>query len=58
MSDNLYKFHWRGSPPSEGRGDSPADAMNKLGYGQGAVAALDYWEFIPENQIVKELIEL
>jgi len=43
---NLYRFHWRGGPPSEGQGDSPADAMNKLGYGQGAVAALDYWEKI------------
>ncbi len=44
---NLYKFHWRSGGVSEGRGETPADAMNKLGYGQGAVAALDYWELVP-----------
>ncbi len=43
---NTYRFHWRSGPPSEGQGYGPADAMTNLGYGQGAVAALDYWEQI------------
>lgn len=43
---NLYRFHWRAGPPNEGYGDTPEDAMNRLGYGQGAIAALDYWELV------------
>lgn len=46
-----YRFHWLGSDRKveEGEGTSPADALNKLGYGGGAVAALDYWEEVVEG---------
>jgi hypothetical protein len=39
-----YVFHWRHGEPETLRGRSPADALNRAGYGRGAVAALDYYE--------------
>jgi len=41
---NKYKFHWLDGKVDESTGDSPADALSRLGYSQGAVAALDYYE--------------
>lgn len=41
---NLYRFHWRDGTRNEGYGTDAADAFTKLGFGQGAVPALDYWE--------------
>ena len=41
---NWYVFHWRDGERSEGEGETPEDAFTKLGYGAGAVKALDYWE--------------
>ena len=43
---NLYRFHWRDGVIDEGRGSDPADALTKLGFGAGAIAALDYWELV------------
>ena len=41
---NTYTFFWRGSPkPEILRGNDPAHALNRAGYGQGAVAALDFY---------------
>lgn len=45
---NLYRFHWSSGKTTENRGNDPADALTKLGYGAGAVGALDYWELVPE----------
>ncbi len=45
---NKYKFHWQGGRIDDGAGDSPADALSRLGYGQGALAALDYYETFGE----------
>lgn len=42
-----YRFHWRDGKQQDGEGRSPADALSRLGYGNGALAALDYWETIP-----------
>lgn len=39
-----YKFHWRGGDVSEGDGETVSEAFTRLGYGAGAVAALDYYE--------------
>lgn len=48
-TEKLYRFHWRSdSKPSEGRGHDAADAFTRLGYGAGAVAALDYYEVVDE----------
>lgn len=41
-----YRFHWIDKKVQEFEGDNPADALNKAGYGQGALRALDYWEII------------
>lgn len=45
----LYRFHWRSGKPSEMRSAiGPEDAFTRLGYGAGAVGALDYWERVKE----------
>lgn len=42
---NEYIFHWRDGTTSTGKGETPEQALNHdLGYGYGAVSALDYWE--------------
>lgn len=45
--ETMYIFHWLGGKTSEGPGTSPEDAFSRLGYGGGAVRALDYWEAKP-----------
>lgn len=35
--ERLYRFHWRCGTVQEARGRSPAHALNRLGYGGGAV---------------------
>lgn len=54
--DKLFRFHWRGTSmtPSEGYGRDAADAFNRLGYGGGALAALDYYEHIKPQRKKKE----
>lgn len=47
MSDIVelqFKFYWLDGSTNEGPGDSPVDALNKLGFGSGALKALDYWK--------------
>lgn len=39
-----YRFHWRDGTANEGAGLDASDALNKLGFGIGALAALDWWE--------------
>jgi hypothetical protein len=41
---NTYIFHWRDGKDETLIGDTAADALNRAGYGRGAVAALDYYE--------------
>lgn len=44
-----YKFHWVSGPPDTCKGNDAADALMRLDYGGGAVAALaalDFWEEI------------
>jgi hypothetical protein len=48
--ERLFRFHWRSGKPSEGRGRDVADAFSRLGYGAGAVRALDYYEIVSEVQ--------
>jgi hypothetical protein len=40
----LFKFHWLDGKTDEGYGLTVADAFTKLGYGNGAMGALDYYE--------------
>jgi hypothetical protein len=46
--DNMYRFHWRDGTTNDGIGRDAADALNRLGFGRGAVAALDYYETIED----------
>ena len=41
---NKYRFHWLSGDISEASGKTPAEAFTHLGYGNGALRALDYWE--------------
>lgn len=51
--DRLFRFHWLtkkadGTPQvDEGHGRDVADAFSRLGYGGGAMRALDYFEEVP-----------
>lgn len=45
-SDALFRFHWLDGRISEGRGRDAAEAINRLGFGRGALRALDYWELV------------
>ena len=42
-----FRFHWRDGIAHVGSGTDPAAALTQLGFGQGALAALDYWEELP-----------
>ena len=41
-----FKFYWRDGVVHEGEGYDVADAFRRLGFGGGALAALDWWEEI------------
>jgi hypothetical protein len=45
----LYRFHWPDNVTSEGRGSDVDDALQRLGYGAKAKAALDYFEIVEET---------
>lgn len=50
--DVLHRFHWlpEGSGKTdEGYGRDVADAFSRLGYGGGAIRALDWWEVVPAD---------
>jgi hypothetical protein len=48
--DKLFRFHWRGTSRDveDGYGRDVSDAFGRLGYGGGAMGALDYWEEVQE----------
>jgi len=56
---NLYKFHWADGTVDVMASETPEAAFNKLGYGAGAMRALDYYETfeVPkeENKITRAL---
>lgn len=39
-----YIFHWKDGTTDTLDGDAPVDALNKAGFGPGALAALDFYE--------------
>lgn len=39
-----FKFFWIGGKTETSKGDDMVDAFRRLGYGMGAVKALDYWK--------------
>ena len=55
MKTKYFKLHWRGdSNPEIVCGLDIADAMNRAGYGHGALGALDYFESISEMAALTE----
>jgi len=40
---NIYTFYWLTSKREVLQGTDQADALNKAGYGNGAIRALDFW---------------
>ncbi len=44
--EKMYRFHWLDKTTSEGMGRDEADAFSRLGFGGGAIRALDYFEVI------------
>ena len=44
-----YKFHWLDGKVETFQGNDPVDALNKAGYGAGAIRSLDYYEEVKEN---------
>ena len=45
-----YRFHWLDGTTNEGEGHTPAEALTLLGFGGGAVRALDYYETLWEQR--------
>jgi hypothetical protein len=39
-----FIFHWKDGKSEELMGDDVANALNRAGYGGGALGALDYYE--------------
>ena len=54
--DLLFRFHWLskkadGTPHiNEGYGRDVADAFSRLGFGGGAIRALDYYELVEATE--------
>lgn len=42
--DKLFRFHWRHAAAQASYGRDVADAFGRLGYGGGAIRALDWYE--------------
>lgn len=55
MSEAMMEFHWldgkidRGLGRGDTREQRAADALDRMGYGGGALRALDYWKQIDEE---------
>ncbi len=49
---NTYTLYWLDGKREIVIGDSPADAMNKAGYGQGSLKALDFYAQGEDNQYI------
>lgn len=43
----LFRFHWRDDKHEDSTGATAAEALQRLGYGRGAVQALDWYEELP-----------
>lgn len=57
-SDSLFRFHWLDGKVEELRGHSASEALNRAGYGQGAIRALDYWERVEESGFSAATLEM
>lgn len=44
-----FRFHWLSGKISEGEGVDVEDAFRRLGYGGGAIHAVDYYEEVKQT---------
>ncbi len=44
-----FRFHWLDGKVDEGKGYDVSHALSRLGYGGGALRALDYYEEVKEK---------
>lgn len=52
-----FKFVWQDGKVEYKNGSSVQDAFHLLGYGAGALTALDFWSQISEEEYKKETEE-
>ncbi len=45
-----FKFFWLNGDTDVGHGETVAEAFSRLGYGAGAMGALDYYEEVTEKK--------
>lgn len=50
-----FVFYWLGGKSETLPGDDLADALNRAGYGRGALAALDYYETVPSKGVKRSI---
>ena len=48
--DKHFRFHWGDGAIDEGDGMDAADALTRLGYGAGALPALDWHEEVLDGK--------
>jgi hypothetical protein len=56
-TEPLYRFWWKTGKWEESHGKNVAEAFSRLGYGAGAIAALDYYETLDGKHGVDEIYE-
>ena len=49
IPETLWRFHWLDGKVDEGTGGSMTDAFTRLGFGAGALQALDYYEEVNDR---------
>lgn len=49
MTQNKYRFIWNDGKENTGTGETPEQAFTNLGYGAGAIRALDYYEKVKDE---------
>lgn len=51
-SDGTFTFFWLDGSREVLKGETPTDALNKAGYGRGAIKALDFYGYGDDNSVV------
>lgn len=48
-TEELFRFYWLDGKVEELPGHSAVEALNRAGYGNGALRALDFWEHVEDE---------
>ena len=52
-----YRFVWKDGSTNVGEGETPEEAFTALGFGAGAVPALDYHEELKTEEEIEKAME-